>query len=243
MTDDDFPPRLRTQSNPRVKHLLDQVGRDGPSNAQVAATVAGVAAATGAGASRALGVAKWVKVVTVIGSAGLLTLGAALAIHARHASPAARPVLEQPVQVQAPIATVPREMAPQPAATMIAEPTPVATVETAAPVVHAPAQARAPAASSTTEEDSSMKVELQRVLAIRSSMLAKDPSGALSGVETYERDYPNGSFVPEAEAMAIEALNDAGRTDEARARADRFLERYGSSPQAGRIRALREKMK
>jgi len=73
-------------------------------------------------------------------------------------------------------------------------------------------------------------------------MLAKDPQGALAGADGYEHDYPHGTFVPEAEAMAIEALDESGRGDEAKARADRFLARYGTSPQAARVRALRERL-
>ncbi len=249
MNDDDFPPRLRTQSNDRVKRLLERVAEDGPSSERVAATVAGVAAATGA-ARGALGVAKWVKVVTVIGSAGLVTLAAAIAIRAAHHEsaqppPPASSVESVHVHAQAPAENPPHEIVSVPAPAIVtSEPAPIET----APVARAPVQPRATVATAATasaeEEDSStMTIELQRVLAIRSRMLAKDPGGALSGVEQYERDYPNGSFVPEAEAMAIEALGDLGRADEAKARADRFLERYGSSPQAVRIRALREKMK
>ena len=42
MNDDDFPPRLRSQSNALVKRLIEDVGRDGPSTARVTATVDGV---------------------------------------------------------------------------------------------------------------------------------------------------------------------------------------------------------
>jgi hypothetical protein len=238
MTTDDLPPRLHARSDGSVKHLLDQARRDGPSPEQVAATVAGVVAATGATVGRsALGAAKWLKIAGAIGAAGVVTVGAVLAIRGvRHEPHPASP----PIQPVHPVATA---VAPPP------EPEPATTTREPAPAQTAPATrhaAAAPArasASSSASEGSSMAIELQRVLAIRSRMLAKDPNGALAGAKAYERDYPHGSFVPEAEAMAIEALDDSGRTDEAKARADRFLARYGSSPQAARIRALRERMK
>jgi hypothetical protein len=231
MTDDDFPPRLRTASNEHVKSLLEDVSRDAPSSAQVAATVAGVMAK--ASASRALGGASMsLKVLGVVGSIGAIALVAALATNARHETPPAPAVVEQPK-------TTPIE-----APTRVPEPTPT-IAETApaqtAPVASVRKQAPTPAASSSAD-DGTMAIELQRVLAIRSRMLAKDPAAALAGAEAYEHDYPNGSFVPEAEAMAIEALNDTGRTSEAKTRADLFLARHGNSPQAVRIRALREKM-
>ena len=44
-------------------------------------------------------------------------------------------------------------------------------------------------------------------------------------------------------SRAISLLGESGRADEAKARADRFLSRYGTSPQAARIRALHERMR
>jgi hypothetical protein len=224
MNDDDFPPRLRSQSNARVKRLIEDVGRDGPSTAQIGATADGVA--------HALRVAKWVKIAAAIGSAGILAIGGTAAMLA----PPARP--EAP-NVRAPFAAPTAIVAPSGEPTATLEPPPAETM--AAPIVAPHATARAPvAARSTEEQDSSMSAELQRVLAIRASMLSKDHAGALRGADAYERDYPNGSFMPEAEAMSIEALHDLGRTEEAKSRASRFLARYGNSPQAARIRALQD---
>ncbi len=229
MNDDDFPPRLRSQSNARVKRLIEDVGRDGPPTAQITATVAGVA--------HAVRVAKWVKIAAAIGSASVLAIGAAAVMRAPHAPP------EAP-GVRAPTANVVLPSAEPTESTGTLEPPPAETIATPIALPHGKARAPVAATSAVAEEadSSSITVELQRVLAIRASMLSKDHVAALRGADAYERDYPNGSFLPEAEAMSIEALHDLGRADEAKSRAARFLTRYGNSPQATRIRALEGQM-
>lgn len=229
MEADDFPPRLRTQSNAPVKRLLDDVAHDGPSNERVNAIVAGVVAATATSAARKL---TWGKVAAAIGSTGLVGVLAVVALHAveRRAPTPTESVVSRSVVAVAASAQV----APEASATPI-EPVPSMK----------PAQLRAVATTpraSSSADDSSMAIELQRLIAIRRRMLVKDPASALDGIDAYERDYPHGAFVPEAEAMAIEALDESGRTDEARARADDFIVRYDQSPQAARIRKLRERM-
>jgi hypothetical protein len=231
MTTKDFPPRLRTESNVAVKRLLDHAAHDAPSSEYVAGVVAGVVAATGSTARTALAFGKWGKLMAVIGSAGLVTIGATLALHARNHEPA--PIATTVALVQPTASAAPR------AVIVEARPDP-APAETLAPPVHV-STPTTPRASSTVE-DSSIAIELQRMLAIRQHMLAKDTQAALDGAQAYERDYPHGAFVPEAEAMAIEALESSGRTDEAKTRADRFLAQYGNSPQATRVRALRDRM-
>jgi hypothetical protein len=61
-------------------------------------------------------------------------------------------------------------------------------------------------------------------------VLARDPAKALSLVREHERSFPHGALRPEREVIAIEALARLGRTDSARARAARFVERWPSSP-------------
>jgi len=230
MSLDDFPPRLRTHSSERVKRLLDDAAREAPPSERMSAVVASVVAATTGGAS-ARGVA-WAKLVALCGAGGL----AAAIVVASAARVERTPVVIAPVAVTTATSVLPREPTP--------EPQPVAPLPTPTETaMNKPRPPAAPAAMIGAHDDTDeMTIELQRLLAIRARVLAKDPKGALEGIDAYERAYPRGAFVPEAEAMAIDALADSERVDEAKARADRFLARYPASPQAPRIRALRERL-
>ncbi len=64
---------------------------------------------------------------------------------------------------------------------------------------------------------------------IRSALKSGDSAGALAAVAEHEKRYPSGAHVEEREALAVQALARAGRHDEARARAQRFHQRFPSS--------------
>lgn len=62
------------------------------------------------------------------------------------------------------------------------------------------------------------------------SALARGRAGeALEALSEHQRRFPGGQFAEEREAMAIQALVRLGRTDAARARADRFRARFPGS--------------
>jgi hypothetical protein len=229
----DLPPRLRDQSTDRVKRLLEDARRDGPSPEEVASVVAAATAGATLTASRGLfTTTTTLKILGAIGAAGLVVAGAIALRTSRH--PAAETIAPQP-QLSASV-EVPQAPDTVAAAAVTSETAPAPTAPTPS-AVHTVTR---PAPTIPKEDDA---LELKRVVEIRSRVLAKDATGALTGVERYERDYPHGSFIPEAEAMAIDALVQSDRTEEAIARADRFLARYGSSPQAVRIRALSDQLK
>ena len=72
----------------------------------------------------------------------------------------------------------------------------------------------------------------------RAALAANAPGKALVGLGQYNHRYPNGTFAPEALALHIEALTNAGDAATARALARRFLKAYPSSPLAERVEHL-----
>jgi hypothetical protein len=65
-----------------------------------------------------------------------------------------------------------------------------------------------------------------------------DPRAALSLAAEGDRLFPNGLLHAEREAIAIEALARLDRANEARTRADAFVNVYPTHPRAGRVRAI-----
>jgi outer membrane protein assembly factor BamD (BamD/ComL family) len=69
-------------------------------------------------------------------------------------------------------------------------------------------------------------------------MLARgDGEGALARLDAYSRGYPRGRLELEAEVLRIDALDQSGRTNLARERAEAFLRRHPRSVLAARVRA------
>ena len=68
--------------------------------------------------------------------------------------------------------------------------------------------------------------------------LPKDPELALALVREHERRYPNGLLGQEREAVAVSALWQIGRRDEARRRAERFAEDHPRSTYLGRMQQM-----
>jgi hypothetical protein len=173
------------------------------------------------------------------GAIGLAVVGVVFGL-SRVLTPAPRaPSAPRPVQTAevapapAPMAA-PVETAPAPAAV---EATPARPRERAerreAPVTTpAPAEAAEPAPSplALLEREtmlmSEQRREAQTGSAQRSLEIARDAA----------REFPSGHFRVEREAWSIIALTRLGQTDQARARAERFLAAHPRSPQAEQIR-------
>jgi hypothetical protein len=66
-------------------------------------------------------------------------------------------------------------------------------------------------------------------------MLASNPGRALAMADQLARDFPNGEFVQEREAIAVEALARVGRKGEALQRARALLGRFPRTPYAARL--------
>ena len=79
--------------------------------------------------------------------------------------------------------------------------------------------------------------ESQLVGSARSLLRAGNPAGALQLLVRATSRFPNGVLIQEREALRIEALRALGRTSEARALADAFVEAYPKSPHLSRVTA------
>lgn len=78
--------------------------------------------------------------------------------------------------------------------------------------------------------------ELSALDAARGMLARGDAAGALGRLDRYARVYPHGRLALEAEVLRIDALDAAGRSDAARARAQAFLDRHPHSVLAPRVR-------
>jgi len=78
--------------------------------------------------------------------------------------------------------------------------------------------------------------ELSTLDAARGMLARGDAAGALGRLDRYAHDYPRGHLALEAEVLRIDALDAAGRSDAARARAQAFLDRHPHSVLAARVR-------
>jgi hypothetical protein len=78
--------------------------------------------------------------------------------------------------------------------------------------------------------------ELSSLDAARGLLARGDANGALARLDAYGRAYPHGRLGLEAEVLRIDALDESGRTDAARARAQAFLQHHPHSVLAARVR-------
>jgi hypothetical protein len=65
-----------------------------------------------------------------------------------------------------------------------------------------------------------------------------DPQAALAGLDQHEREFPRGQLAAERELLAVQALRNLGRNDEARARGEALIARFPRTPYASRTRHL-----
>ena len=125
-----------------------------------------------------------------------------------------------------------------------------ATIETAPVVTATPASAEANALAAETTETTEVGTrehvrsrgaraarlgELDLLHGARAA-LSMRPLAAYALTEQHRSTYPDGVFAQERDALAVEALLRAGDLDRARTRAEKFIERYPSSPHAHRFR-------
>jgi hypothetical protein len=78
--------------------------------------------------------------------------------------------------------------------------------------------------------------ELSSLDAARGLLARGDATGALARLDAYWRAYPHGRLGLEAEVLRIDALDESGHADAARARAEAFLQRHPHSVLAARVR-------
>jgi hypothetical protein len=78
--------------------------------------------------------------------------------------------------------------------------------------------------------------ELSTLDAARGMLARGDATGALARLDRYAHAYPHGRLALEAEVLRIDALDAAGRSETAHARAQAFLDRHPHSVLAARVR-------
>jgi hypothetical protein len=217
-----------------------------------AATAATAAAASTSGAAAGAGVgvaaiAKWgVLLALVVGSAvgGVLVLSSARTADAppRDAPPGAVPTSSLATATMTALAAQPSPIAPTPTPPPSGEPKVVspADLPAAAPAA-APAAlpvATVPAATSGATATRSFAEEIASFDRARAALDAGDSDRAIALVETYERRFPAGTFLQEAEVLRVQALTRKGDSASARRVGQRFLAAHPTSPHAARIRAI-----
>lgn len=105
------------------------------------------------------------------------------------------------------------------------------------PLAPVPAPSPAPAPSigpaSGTDaagvSDQDLVRERRLVDTARSALARRDATSALAALDEHRRAFPRGQLVEMREALAVQALVQAGRGDDARARAARFHQRFQGS--------------
>jgi hypothetical protein len=131
---------------------------------------------------------------------------------------------------------------------------PLATApRTTTPLVtsHAPSQQRAPETDFRTEAPPTTKavhgprhaptgaedyaLERKILQPARAALAAGDSSSALAAIAEHERRFPVGQLTEEREALRVEALLSARRTDEARSAAAAFRNRFPRSVLLSRV--------
>jgi len=109
---------------------------------------------------------------------------------------------------------------------------------------HAPAEPRvaapAPAPVETTSPNDMLAREVPLIDAGRSE-LATSPSRALATLETHRREFPRGQLAAEREFLAVQALVQMNRIEDAKRRAEELATRFPTSSYAARAaRSIRE---
>jgi hypothetical protein len=114
----------------------------------------------------------------------------------------------------------------------------------AKPIEQTPTELAEPVAMRRTQSGSAhaarpvvtLAHELSSLDAARGLLAEGDATGALARLDAYARVYPHGRLGLEAEVLRIDALDESGRSDAARARAEAFLQRHPHSVLAARVR-------
>jgi hypothetical protein len=229
--------------DPELARLLGAGKSEVPDDARLAAiaaklgVVASIGAAgatagggTGAGA-KLLGTAGAKMVGLKIGAAVLIASAAtttAVVMSSRHEAHAPAPVGIVVIPSARTSAPSPGSAGSAPESAIFPAPEPPVTVE---PRTGPSPRATAPEAAPSPDAE-------VRLLERAQDAVRSRPAEALSLAEEHARRFPRGMLVQERELIAIEALMELGRRDEAKARAERFKARFPGSSHARRIDAI-----
>lgn len=201
-----------------------------------AGAAAGAAAPNAAGAGLAVSL-KWGFLFAFVAAsavAGIVVLGGS---HASEAPPAATGTTTAAATAVTTVEpTNPSAPAVEPKALSPAD-LPPAAAPAAVPAPSPNARASAAAAAAPSSE-SSLSGEIAAFDRARAAFDAGDSDRALALVDAYEKRFPAGTFVQEAEVLRVQALSRKGDAAGARRAGQRFLAAHPTSPHAARIRAI-----
>jgi hypothetical protein len=240
--DERDPPRLLDEggSEGELRSLMRAGKSEVPNEAQMLALAAklgvlgglggagaaggagGAAGAGGAGAAVKAGLA--MKVIAAIAVIGVASGGVAIAVKKSGESTAA------PVGL---VATSTTSASPVAIATASAGPSEIPSPVPSESASAIPARVASAAARPPESPEAEVKLLGRAQDALRSR-----PDEALALCGEHARRFPAGGLVQEREVIAIEALVKTGRSDEARARADRFKARFPGSTHTRRIETI-----
>lgn len=251
-------------ATPFERDLLESWSSEQPSSAAraralalagvAAGTLAAATAATTAGATANLGAAaaapkaaglglalvvKWgflFVVVTAGAIAGVAVLGRKTADDG--ATRAATTPVVAPAPPPAAVGTTPAvepktvslaDLPPAPATDIATAPTGASTAAVVAARPHG---------ATGTPTEPSISDEIAAFDRARAALDAGDSDRALALVDVYEKRFPSGTFVQEAEVLRVQALSRKGDSSGARRVGQRFLAAHPTSPHAARVRAI-----
>lgn len=133
--------------------------------------------------------------------------------------------------------------APEPADDRVADSVVVQEAEQkdSAPAAERSKARAAPAhRESSSAEPSGLREELSHIARVESALKGGNPAKALALLTEYRRRFPRPRLGLEAEVLTIQALSENGSVSAARKRAQRFLEKYPTSPLGARAKRYLE---
>jgi len=213
------PPGARSRVLNRVEHIVGPPGGGGGDGGSAGSGGASLRTSDATGAAKRL----LRRVLPLAASFGLGGGVVAIAMQ-RPPEPARIVYVDRPSET-ASVAQPPTDPNGTPVPPSERVPAP-ASSQAPVPSAIAPPSGRPLAASPSRDQ---LTAERQLLDLARGALEREDAQAALDATARHERGYPNGALVQEREAMAIRALVLLKRTTEARARADRFRDRFPHS--------------
>jgi hypothetical protein len=225
--------------SPGMERLLRSAKTDGAKSASAEErTLAAMGLLPSAAAARPSTKTRPIVSMQAVGfSAVLAGLAAVGFVVTRSSAPASSEVRPQ----ERPLATE-RTLAPAPSISSTPSPAlhvddlPPAPETTAArPPEPGPVKHASPAPVDSSEAQ--LVDELAAIDAARAALSSGHGDTALSRVRQYQKRFPDGLYVEEADALEVQALAFSGRREEARSKGERFLAARPGSPYARRVRS------
>jgi hypothetical protein len=202
------------------------------------AAALGMAVPVAVSATTAASAGAWiVRGLAIVSAVGVVrtavTVSAPAAIPSTHLAAAASSHVNHIVARPAPLPAVIASASPPPAPAGVVEAPPV--VSRPAPPPPPRTSARAPVVDTHGSVPDRLAAEVNLLRDARQALKQGDAARAIARLEEHRSHFGGGSLVPEADALRVEALCMAGRTEEAAIEARDFVARRPDSPLARRF--------